>query len=87
MREVRLNKRQFIIFNDYDQFQIFADDDGFSDWETVSSDTDKLFEKFDCVVVNEKDSIFGERNGERELLRSHAIEAFCIALEVLEDID
>lgn len=84
MREVTLNKKQFSVFNDYDQFQIF--DDVFSDLETVASETDKLFEQFDCVVVNEKDDIFGVKNGKRELLIPGATEAFSIALEVFEDI-
>jgi hypothetical protein len=87
MREITLNKKQFSVFNDYDQFQIFADDDGFSDFDTVESDTDKLFERFDFVVVNEKDDIFGVKNGKRELLVSDATEAFSIALEVFEDIN
>lgn len=87
MREITLNKKQFSVFNDYDQFQIFADDDGFTDFSIVDSETDKLFERFDTVVVNEKDSIFGVKNGKRELLISDAIEAYSIALEVFEDIN
>jgi hypothetical protein len=85
MREIQLNKKQFSVFNDYDQFQIFADDDGFSDFDTVESDTDKLFERFDLVVVNEKDAIFGFKNGKRELLISDATEAYSIALEVIAE--
>lgn len=85
MREITLNKKQFSEFNDYDQFQIFADDDGFTDFCIVDSETDKLFERFDTVVVNEKDDIFGVKKGKRELLISGATEAYSIALEVLED--
>lgn len=85
MRELKLNKAQFAIFNDYDQFQIFADEDGFSNFDTVASDTDKLFEKFDSIIVNEEDYIYGEKDGKRELIMPDAYEAYSIALEVLED--
>jgi hypothetical protein len=87
MREIILNKRQFSIFNDYDQFQIFADEYGDSDFETVEEDTDKLFERFDYVVVDEKDCIFGVKNDKRELLVEDATEAFSIAMEVIEDFE
>jgi len=85
MREIRLNKTQFSVFNNYDQFQIFADEDGFSNFDNVESDTDKLFEKFDVVIVNEDDYIYGEKDGKRELIMPNAYEAYSIALEVLDD--
>ena len=28
MKEIKLTKTQFSVFNDYDQFQLFTDDDG-----------------------------------------------------------
>lgn len=87
MRELRLNKKQFAIFNDYDQFQIFTDDEGFPDYEDLDAEIDKVFEKFDVVIVNEDDYIYGEKNGLRELIMPDAYEAFSIALEVLNDED
>ena len=85
MRELRLNKKQFSIFNDYDQFQIFTDDDGSANYDDLNAEFDKLFEKFDIVIVNEDDYIYGEKNGIRELIMPNAYEAFSIALEVLND--
>lgn len=85
MRELQLSKKQFSIFNDYDQFQIFTDDDGFPNYEDLDAEVDKLFEKFDVVIINEDDYIYGEKNGQRELIMPNAFEAFSIALEVLND--
>lgn len=85
MKEVRLNKKQFSVFNDYDQFQIFTDDDGFANYEDLDEEFDKLFEKFDVVIINEDDYIYGEKNGFRELIMPNAFEAFSIALEVISD--
>ena len=85
MRELRLNKKQFSIFNDYDQFQIFTDDEGSENYDDLDEEFDKLFEKYDVVIVNEDDSIYGEKNGKRELIMQDAYEAFSIALDVLND--
>ena len=85
MRELRLNKEQFATFNDYDQFQIFTDDEGSADSEDLDEEIDKLFKKFDVVIVNEDDYIYGEKNGIRELIMPDAYEAFSIALEVVND--
>lgn len=85
MRELRLNKKQFSIFNDYDQFQIFTDEDGFANYEDLNTEFDKIFQKFDVVIVNEDDYIYGEKNGKRELIMPNAFEAFSIALEIVND--
>jgi len=87
MRELRLNKKQFLIFNDFDQFQIFTDDEGFPNYDDLDAEIDKLFEKFDIVIINENDYIYGEKDGKRELIMPDAYEAFEIALEVLNDED
>lgn len=87
MRELKLNKAQFAIFNDYDQFQIFADEEGFTNFDIIKSEVDKLFNRFEVVIVTEDDYIYGEKNGKRELIMSDAFEAFSIALEVLEEDD
>ena len=85
MRELKLNKQQFTVFNDYDQFQLFTDDEGFPDFEDFDAEVDKLFLKFDSIIVNEEDYIYGEKGGKRELLAPDSTEAFSIALEVLND--
>lgn len=85
MQEIKLTKTQFSEFNDYDQFQLFTDDDGFADYEDFDDEVDKLYRKFDCIVVTENDYIYGLKNGNRELLSDQADEAFLIAKEVIED--
>jgi hypothetical protein len=85
MRELRLNKAQFSEFNMYDQFQIFTDDEGFPNYEDLDAEIDKLFKKFDFVIINEDDYIYGEKGGKRELIMPDAFEAFSIALEVLDE--
>jgi phosphoribosyl 1,2-cyclic phosphodiesterase len=85
MRELKLNKQQFVIFNDYDQFQLFTDDEGSPDYEDFDAEVDKLFLKYDCIIVDEEDYIYGEKDGKRELIAPDSYEAFGIALEVLED--
>lgn len=85
MREVKLNKEQFLVFNSYDQFQLFTDESGFPNFEDFDNEVDRLFLLFDCIVVNEDDYIYGEKDGKRQLLAPDSTEAFSIALEVLED--
>lgn len=85
MREVKLNKQQFMVFNDYDQFQLFTDDDGFANYENFDAEVDKLFSLYDFIVVNEEDDIYGEKNGKRQLLAPDSTQAYSIAIEVLED--
>jgi hypothetical protein len=85
MRELKLNKQQFVIFNDGDQFQLFTDDEGFPNYDDFDAEVDKLFLKYDCIVIDEEDYIYGEKHGKRELIAPDSFEAFGIALEVLDD--
>lgn len=85
MKEIRLNKEQFRTFNDYDQFQIFTDEDGWANYEDLNIEFEKLFEKYDSFIINEDDYIYGEKEGTRTLIISDASEAFLIADEVLND--
>ncbi|HKJ32882.1 MAG TPA: hypothetical protein VE912_02125 [Bacteroidales bacterium] len=85
MGEIKINKEEFKLFDQDDQFGFFYDDEGWprSDAEmTFDSDIDKLYEKYDYVVVDDQDNIYGEKNGKKELLMDGAIEAFSIAEEV-----
>jgi hypothetical protein len=87
MKEIKLTKTQFTVFNDYDQFQLFTDEDGFADYEDFDEEVDKLFQKFNCIIVTENDYIYGETNGKRELLSDQADDGFMIAIEVIEDFE
>jgi hypothetical protein len=85
MREIKLNKEQFSVFNDYDQFQLFTDEDGFPNYEDFDEEVEKLYQKYDCIIVTENDYIYAETNGIRKLLNDMADQGFSIAQEVLED--
>ena len=86
IREIRLNKAQFKLFNDDDQFNIF-NADGYSEYEDFNEELDKLFKKFDQIIVTEKEQIIGEKNGEREILHPDAFESYGIALEIQQDFN
>lgn len=85
MKEIKLTKTQFSEFNDYDQFQLFTDDDGFADYEDFDDEVDKLYQKYDCIIVTENDYIYGQTNGNLELLSDQADDGFLIAKQVIED--
>jgi len=84
VKEIRLNKEQFKLFNDDDQFNIL-NADGFSEYEDFDVEVDKLFQKFDYIVVTDNDYIYGVKNNKREELSDQAFEGYGIALEVTED--
>lgn len=85
MKEIKLTKTQFFEFNAYDQFQLFTDDDGFADYDDFDEEVDKLYLKFDCIIITENDYIYGQKNGIRELLNDQADQGYQIAQEVQED--
>jgi len=85
MREIRLNKIQFRIFNDDDQFQLFCDNEGFPNFDDFDEEVEKLFKKYDSIIVTENECIYGEKNGKREELSDQATECYVIALEVQQD--
>ena len=39
--------------------------DGFADYEDFDEEVDKLFQRFDCIIVTENDYIYGETNEKR----------------------
>ena len=83
-KEIRLNKKQFKLFNNDDQFAIF-DEEGYGDFEDFNKELDKLYEKYDSIVVTEDNYIYGEKNVKREELSDQADEGYAIALEVTQD--
>lgn len=87
MEDITLTKEEFKLFNQDDQFGFFYDDWGSpkeNAEETFGSDVDALFEKFDAIIVNVNDDIFGIKDGKKELYFSGVIEAYDIAREVKE---
>lgn len=85
MKEIKLNKTQFAIFNDNDQFQLFCDEDGFPDFEDFDLEVENLYKQVDCIIVTENDYIYAEKNNERVQISSHADQGFMIALQVVEN--
>jgi len=88
MEDIILDKEEFKLFNQDDQFGFFYDDDG---WpkddadETFDSDVDKLYQQYDSILVDSNDDIFGLKEGKKELIFEAVIEAYDIAREVKEE--
>ena len=57
MKEIKLNKTQFAVFNDNDQFQLFCDEDGFPDFEDYDLEVENLYKQVDYIIVTENDYI------------------------------
>ena len=88
MADIILNKEEFKLFNQDDQFGFFYDDDG---WpkddadDTFDSDVDKLFLQYVSILVDSNDDVFGLTNGKKELIFEGVIEAYDIAREEKEE--
>jgi hypothetical protein len=83
--EIRLNKKQFRLFNDDDQFQLFCDEDGYPNFDNLEEEIDKLFTKYDYICVTQDDWIYGIKGSKRELLSDQATQGYSIAIEVTEE--
>jgi hypothetical protein len=85
MKEIILNKDEFKLFDQDDQFGFFYDEDG---WPTENADNefdsnvDALFEKYEYIIVDFQDNIYGLKNGKKETEMSNVMEAYDIAKEV-----
>jgi hypothetical protein len=87
MKDIILDKEEFKLFDQDDQFGFFYDDDGWpkDDAEvTFDSDVDTLYLQYDSILVDGNDDIFGLKEGEKELILQGVIEAYDIAREVKE---
>ncbi len=87
MEDIILDKEEFKLFNQDDQFGFFYDDDGFPKddaGETFDSDIDKLFQSYDSIVIDNNDNVFGLKNGKKGLIFEFVMEAYSIAREVKE---
>jgi hypothetical protein len=87
MKEITINKEEFKLFDQDDQFGFFYDEDG---WprdnanDTFDTDVEGLYQKYDYISVDINDNIYGVKNGKKELLMEAVIEAHDIAREVKE---
>lgn len=87
MNEIKLNKEQFKLFDQDDQFGFFYTEDGFPTEnadEEFDSNVDELFKKYEYIVIDSQDNIFGLKNGVKELEMSYSTEAYDIAREVTQ---
>ena len=87
MKEILLNKEEFKLFDQDDQFGFFYDQDG---WPTENADNefdsnvDFLYEKYEYIAIDFQDNIYGQKDGKKELEMSDVMEAYDIAREVKE---
>jgi len=87
MKDITLNKEEFKLFDQDDQFGFFYDDDGYPTKDAeikFESNIDELYQKYDYISVDAQDNIYGVKNGKKELLMENVIEAYDIATEVKE---
>ena len=87
MEEIRLNKEDFKLFDQDDQFGFFYDEEGWPTDNATSefdSKVEEIYEKYEYIVVDYQDNIYGFRNGKKEIEMSGAMEAYDIAREVKE---
>lgn len=87
MKDITLTKEEFKLFDQDDQFGFFYDDFGFpkddAD-ENFDSDVDKLFQTYDSILIDNRDNVWGLKNGEKEIIFESVMEAYSIAREVKE---
>jgi len=87
MKEIAINKEEFKLFDQDDQFGFFYDEDG---WprdnadDTFDTDVEELYQKYDYISVDINDNIYGIKNGKKEFIMEAVIEAYDIAREVKE---
>jgi hypothetical protein len=85
MKDLILSKEEFKLFNQFDQFGFFYNDDGFPKDDaddTFDSDVDDLFQTYDSILIDSEDNVFGFKNGIKELIFESVSEAYSIAMEV-----
>lgn len=87
MKEITLNKDEFKLFDQDDQFGFFYDEDGWprnNAQDTFDTDVEELYQKYDYISVDINDNIYGVKNEKKELIMEGEIEAYDIAREVKE---
>lgn len=86
MRELKLDERQFLLFNQGDQFQIFADELGHRSYEDCEQEGKILFLTIEKIIVTENGYIYAETNGKRVLLSDRSDDSYHVAVDVIEII-
>lgn len=84
MKDIILNKEAFMLFNEFDQFGFFYNDEGYPDEDAQIKFADNvaaLFTTYQYIVVDSGDNIYGLNNSAKTLLMECAIEAYDIARE------
>lgn len=85
MKDIALNKEEFKLFDQDDQFGFFYDDDGWPKEdadETFDSDVDNLFQNYESIIIDNRDNVYGFKNGDKEIIFESVMEAYSIAREV-----
>lgn len=85
--EIHLNKEEFKLFDQDDQFGFFYDEDGWPEDGAelkFDSNVDELYQKFDYLSVDNHDDIYGSKEGKKDLIMEGVIEAYDIAREIKE---
>ena len=85
MSDITLNKEEFKLFDQGDQFGFFYDEDGWPSENAASefnSNVDALYEKYEYITVDPQDNVHGIKNGGKQLEMGNAMEAYDIAREV-----
>lgn len=88
MKDITLNKEEFKLFDQDDQFGFFYDEDGYPTINSTSefeSKVEALYKKYEYIVVDYQDNIYGVNNGKKEIELSDVMEAYDIAREVKEE--
>jgi len=88
MKDITLNKEEFKLFDQDDQFGFFYDEDGFPTTNSTiefESKVEALYKKYEYIVVDYQDNIYGVNNGKKEIEMSDVMEAYDIAREVKEE--
>jgi len=87
MKDIILAKEEFKLFDQDDQFGFFYDEDGWPKENAAGefdSNVDNLYKKYEYIVVDSQDNIYGIKNGKKELEMGNVMEAYDIAREVKE---
>lgn len=85
--EIHINKEEFKLFNQDDQFGFFYDEDGWPEEGAAlkfDSNVDELYKKYDYLSIDNQDDIYGLKDGKKEVIMEGVIEAYDIAREVKE---
>ncbi len=87
MLDITLNKEEFKLFDQDDQFGFFYDEDGWPEenaGDKFDGNVEELYHKYNYISIDYQDNIYGVKNQEKELIMKDVTEAYDIAKEVKE---